>query len=209
MIGRLDSLRNSVNRISGKISALESRRDSLQDEILSLKESEIALAKVCALYRVLVDSEITAISSILEDLHSEALSSIFTDRSLSAKSEVKVSRGKVSLSLLTQESFSDGTLVEGDSLSFFGGAVWTVQSVLLRILVILHRGLRPVIFLDESLPAFDPEYSAKVGEFLNSLCDKLGFSILMVTHNPVIFESSKNRFRVKRGSDDSARFLVS
>ena len=80
-----------------------------------------------------------------------------------------------------------------------------MQSILLRIIIILRRGLRPVLLLDESLPAFDGNYVSNMGHFLSVLCQRLGMDILLVTHNPALVESADKGYRIIRKNGE-ARF---
>jgi len=68
--------------------------------------------------------------------------------------------------------------------------------VLLRTIVIVRRGLRPIMFLDESLPAFDVNYVNNMGAFLRSLCAKLNMDILLVSHNPAMVEAADRAYRI-------------
>jgi ABC-type thiamine transport system ATPase subunit len=74
-------------------------------------------------------------------------------------------------------------LIVGDVADTFGGAVATLQSILLRILVILKRGMTPVLFLDESLGAMEHRYAVNMGMFLSELSGRMGLDILLITHH--------------------------
>jgi hypothetical protein len=206
----------SIAGLQAKLSRAQGRRDSLlqrlQDirrEILDLKEEESLLDHVEALFRGLIDAEISEAVKAVEDLQTEALRAVFTDQDLSVRADVSTERGKIAVSLVTTQTEGDGSVTEGGCNESFGGSVTTVESVLLRLLVMLRRGLRPVLVLDEALPAFDPNYATNMGQFLMSLCDRLGVDILMVTHNPMFFESAHRAYRIRR-HQDSVRFdLVS
>ena len=84
------------------------------------------------------------------------------------------------LDLITIQKKPDGTVVEGASEGVFGGAVTTIESILLRVMVILRRGLRPLLILDESLPALREPYLSNTGKFLSLLCARVGLDILLV-----------------------------
>jgi len=77
--------------------------------------------------------------------------------------------------------------------------------VLLRIIIILRRGLYPFIGLDESLPAFDDNYVANMGQFLSVLCSRLGMDILLVTHNPELVGTADRAYRIIK-KDGAAKF---
>ena len=171
-----------------------------------LNEGEL-LALVQGALRTLIDQEVTAGVQAVEKLLTEGLQTVFTDQDLAVTSEVNVSRGKVSVDLLTVYTLQEGTVIKGVSNDAFGGAVATVQSVLLRIIVMRRRGLRPLLLLDESLPAFDSNYVYNMGAFLALVCERLGIDILLVTHNPAMVEASHKAYRIVR-TKSGARFEV-
>ena len=73
----------------------------------------------------------------------------------------------------------------------------TVQSVLLRIIVLLRRDMRPLLLLDESLPAFDAHYVTNMGRFLSLLCKRVGMDILLVSHNPALVEAADKAYTIQ------------
>jgi len=109
---------------------------------------------------------------------------------------------------LTTRQVKNGVVLEGDSIDSFGGSVLTIQSILLRVFIILKRNLRPVLFLDESLPALDPAYVSNMAAFLNTLADRLGLDILVITHSPALFDASKHAYRISRVGDHASLDLV-
>ncbi|MBV6342951.1 hypothetical protein HWQ67_15320 [Candidatus Magnetobacterium casensis] len=160
---------------------------------------------MATLLRGLIDREVTLSVQAIERLQTEGLQAVFPDQHLAVKSVVDVQRGKVSVDLVTVQTRGDGVVIEGGGNDSFGGAVTTLQSVLLRILIILRRGLRPVLILDETLPALDGNYVVNVGKFLRLISKQLGIDILLVTHNPVLVEAADRAYRIVR-RDGVARF---
>jgi energy-coupling factor transporter ATP-binding protein EcfA2 len=171
--------------------------DSARRDIHRLESEETLLVLVQTLLQSLIDKEVTYGVQAVERLQTDGLRTVFGDQDLSVKSSVDVQRGKVSVELVTVQKLL-GQEVEGVSGDAFGGAVTTVQSVLLRITMILRRGLRPLMFLDETLPAFDHNYVVNMGAFLSALCSKLNMDILLVTHNPALVEAADHAYRLVR-----------
>jgi hypothetical protein len=195
---RLSALQSQLSNLEGRRHVISSEVERLKVQVSSLAEEEVVCDLSTALIRQLIDREVSDAVRSVEELLTEGLRVVFDDQDLSVKAVVDVSRGKVSVDFMTQQRNSDGTTTTGLSREAFGGAVTTVQSILLRIIVTLRRGLRPIIFLDESLPAFDNHYVHNMGLFLKSLCAKMGFDILLVTHNPAMLESADHAYRISK-----------
>jgi hypothetical protein len=163
-----------------------------------LEAEEVLLEKVAELFRQILDQEVTVGVQAVERLQTEGLRAVFEGQDLQVKASVEVSRGKVSVDLVTVQKQDDGSEIEGLCNDSFGGAVTTVQSVLLRIILIIRRGLRPILFLDETLPALDDNHTINTGRFLSTLCKRLGVDVLLVTHNPVLVEAADKAYRIVR-----------
>ena len=156
------------------------------------------LDRVCNLFRLLIDREVVDNAQTAERLLSEGLRTIFDDINLSVRAEVDVQRGKVSVDLYTVQTQANGVTTEAASTDAFGGSVSVIQSILLRVVVVMRRGLRPLILLDESLAAVAEQYVPRVGLFLTELATRMGLDILVVTHNPAPVEAADKAYRIRK-----------
>jgi len=206
-IPAIDHLRSRADRLKGARDAAVRQVNDTKKAIKTLGDESELLSLVQAALRTLIDKEVTAGVEAVEKLMTEGLRAVFHDQKLSVESMVNISRGKVSVDLITVHERPDGTVIKGVSNDAFGGAVATVQSVLLRIIVMKRRGLRPLLLLDESLPAFDASYVHNMGEFLQLICERLDIDILLVTHNPALVDASNKAYRIVR-TKSGARFEV-
>jgi hypothetical protein len=198
-------LQTMAHRAVGRRDSLEGRIRETEDTISGLESDEEILALVCELFRNLIDAEVNSGVKAVESLLTEGLSAVFSDQEIAVRSEVGVSRGKVSVRLITSQRQPDGSLTEGVVNKSFGGAVSTVQSILLRLTVVLRRGLRPLLLLDESLPAFDANYVDAMGRFLRTLCERMDADILLVTHNTALVDAAHRAYKIRR-TKSGARF---
>ena len=202
---RTRAVRSSLDVLRGRRDAAALRLSKASAEVSRLEGEEEVADLAGGVLRTLIDDEVTLSVKAVEDLLTDGLRAVFDDQDLSVRADVDVQRGKVSVDLVTVQRQADGTVTEGLSRDAFGGAVTTVQSVLLRTIVIVRRGMRPVMFLDESLPAFDANYVGNMGAFLRSLCAKLGMDILLVSHNPAMVEAADRAYRIVK-TDGRATF---
>jgi len=200
-------LRSQADRLTGARDAAVRRVGETRKSIRDLENEGELLALVQGIFRTLIDKEVTAGVEAVEKLMTEGLRTVFYDQKLSVESEVAISRGKVSVDLIVVHERQDGTIIKGVPNDAFGGAVATVMSVLLRIIVMKRRGLRPLLLLDETLPAFDGSYVQNMGEFLQLICERLDIDILLVTHNPALVDASNRAYRIVR-TKSGARFEV-
>jgi len=166
--------------------------------VASLEAEGQILDRVADLLRLLIDQEIAANAQAAESLLTEGLRTVFDDMDLSVRSEIDVQRGRVAVNLFTVQRQPDGTITDAPSTEGYGGSVTAVQSVLLRVVVVLRRGMRPLLLLDESLGAVAEHYVPRVGQFLTLLAERVGMDILAVTHNRVLVEAANKAYRIKK-----------
>jgi len=205
-VAEVSSLRSRLDRATGRREALRDALRQAETEVTRLRDEERVTDLASGMLRTLIDTEVTEGVKAVEELLTEGLRAVFDDQDLAVRADIDVQRGKVSVDLLTVQTRPDGTVTEGLSRDAFGGAVTTVESVLLRIIVTLRRGLRPILFMDETLPAFDANYVHNMGAFLNALCDRLGVDILLVTHNQAMVEAAHRAYRIQ-AVDGHASFV--
>ena len=199
----LEGLRADLLRTEALRDSADRRLKDLEVRVVELEGQEEVLARVADLFRALIDKEVIDNANTAQDLLTEGLQAIFDDLDLSVRAAVDIQRGKVSVDLLTVQTHADGTKTEGSSMETSGGSVATVQSVLLRVVVLSRRGLRPLLFLDESLGAVAEHYVPRVGQFLALLSDRMGLDVLAVSHNPVLVEAAKSAYRIKKKDDEA------
>jgi hypothetical protein len=196
--GTVASLRSDFLRAEARRDALRSQLGDIQREIQELEVEDEILDLVGGLFRTLIDAEVTDNVRAVEKLLTDGLEAIFEGMSFKVKADVDVQRGKVSVDLVTSQTQPDGVVTEGSAVDAYGGSVATVESALLRIIIILRRSLRLFVALDEPFGAVEGPYLPKVGRFLTLLCDRVGMDILTVTHSPVLVEEAKNSYDIRK-----------
>lgn len=204
----IGSLRSKADQARGFRDALQRRSKSNQQEIRDLTNEEALLLLVAELLRTLVDAEVTEGVEAVTKLQTEGLQEIFPDKDVSLEADVTSSRGKVSVDLMTVDRKPDGTIVKDADVDSFGGSISTVESVLLRIIVIMRRGLRPLLVLDETLGAIAKLYVDRMATFLRTLCDRIpgGMDVLAVSHDPLLIDAAEKAYVVDVQDDGSVKF---
>lgn len=194
----ISGLRSQADQAKALRKAAKDEHERHRKEVRHLTAEVEVLDLTATLLRKLMDVEVNEAKEIVEQLLTEGLQTVFSDQDLKIKAEVEEKRGKVYLSLVTVETHADGKVTEGVSSESNGGAVTTVQSVLMRIITTMQRGLRPVLMLDESLPAFDSHYVTDMMRFLSTLCKRLGFDIILVTQNTSLPEHANAAYSLRK-----------
>jgi len=187
-------LESKLTRLSTMRDMVESSIESTQEEIIDLEEEVEVLGMVSELFRSLIDREIEQSVVSLKRLQSKGMAVVFDDQEVSVEASVKVQRGKVSVDLETCQGGSHEDVMEA-----YGGSVATLQSVLLRLMVMMRRRMRLCMFLDESLPAFHPEYARNMSKFFRTLCKKVGLDMMVITQSSELTEFADKVYEVRKG----------
>ena len=199
MIAPLSTLRSNLDRALALRDAASSRLKTTQSDIQRLEKELVLLEGVQVLFQQFIDQEVNIGVQAVTQLLTEGLQAVFNDQDIQVKADVVIERGKVAVNLVTVQKSPDTTqAVEGDSNESFGGSVSTVQSVLLRMIIIFRRGLLPVVFLDETLGAFDPNYIINMGTFMKTLCERLKVDLLDVTQTTSLLETANLAYRINK-----------
>ena len=211
----MEELRARLHGARTRAAAHEARRQDraavitrLEAELADLQSEEELLAKVEQLL-LLVSSKVLGRSiTTIDKLVTTGLRLVFEDQSLEFKTSVEKYRGKTAIKFRLLEDGADAPLLDA-----YGGGVLAVASVLLRVVSITILGLRRVLFLDESLSHLSAQYIPNASRLMRKLCEELGFSIVMVTHQPefaahadmhyrAVRKQNATVFEVVRGEDD-------
>jgi len=156
------------------LSALSREVRLLEHKVVVLDKSSDAIKVVL---QSLTHEDVQGIISLI----TEGLQAIFDDQDLSLRADFSIKRGKINIEFNVYDGLKD---IEGDVLGSFGGGVANIVSLLFRFITTIKLKMHPFLALDETLGAVSEEYIDNTGQFLKSLCDKTGFDILLVTHQP-------------------------
>lgn len=198
------ALRHQTEQLVGKYEERRKRADELAVEVTTLDGEVGLLTLVEGTLNVLLQQTSAANLKAIEELVTSGLQAIFDDLSLSFHFQVDTVRGQQSL---TPVLASNGK-VEGPILDSHGGGPAQVVALLLRVLTVHRLGLFPLVALDESLSMVSERYVANCARFLKGLCERLGMTILLVTHQPAFVVEATRAYEIAGGPSGSTLQLV-
>lgn len=201
----MNDLKERYLKIKSLKETYESRVINLDTEIAFLEADLDLKQQASGVLDTLAEKEVEEGVKTYVALLEEGLRAIFPEQTISQQAEVVKVRNKISVRLKTLVKGADGIEVEGEGLDTFGGAVSTIQSLLLRVSLILKRGLRPLLILDETFPAVDEGRSDLLVEFLKALCKRLDMDILCISHKASIAENADLAYKIS-STKEGAKF---
>lgn len=197
---RLEVVTTRVNELKGARSALEKSLENLRQEIDDLAAQGVLLTKTVELFHHLLDRLIYSGVESISEIVSEGLRAIFHDQEISFKGEISTKRNLTHVDFKTVQGG-----VEGPALEAFGGGVSSVESLILRLLVILKTGLARFVMLDESLAALSEQYDEAAATFIKQMCEQLDMDLLLITHKPQYLHYADTAYQAEAQADGTLK----
>lgn len=180
---------------------LEGQAATLTLEVQRLQAEQELLTHCDKGFAVLVDALAHESLGSVEQLLTWGLRTAFPDLALSCRLDVTHKRNGQWIDVILM----DGN-VQAPILDAFGGGPASVISFLLRLLVCRRTKLAPVILLDEAFSFVSTQYVPGVASLLRQLADKLGLTIVLVTHQPEFLNAAHVAYRISRTHEGAAVF---
>jgi len=193
-----ESFENTLKSAEDKLNELTIMRKenfnqqrSIQDEVLKLEIDIGTLDKVSSLFKHLLDALLDQKKQEIQHLVTYGLKTVFTDQDLKFHINIEPKYGTISTSFKTEMV----GVAEGDVLESFGGGIVNLESFLLRIITLFQTKLSPFLFLDETFSNLSDEYVENCSSLLKSLCEKLGITIFLITHNELMLNNADKVYK--------------
>lgn len=178
----IESTRASIADIDSKLEELESERNTLKkckpiiDDIIS-KFSDSLLRK-------------------LEELLTIGLQKIFFDRNYSIQIKVVEKRNAKCIELLLNDN---GNLIPVKDSNVAGGILVVIASIIQIFYVINLESVSNYLFLDEQFSQLSKMYVPTFMEFIKTLCEDTGLSIVLITHDSKFIEYGDRIYIADKG----------
>jgi len=192
LASRIGSIRSTVDRLNQQLDYESQTIIRHGGRLTQLEEEKAQLVKAVGV----IDRCIQVISAngigLIEGIVSDGLRRVFDDPSLTLVVDKKAhARGNV-YKLLVRKDGGEPY----DPMNSYGGGVVNVIGLLLRLILIKRFKLSKLIVLDEQFNNVSAEYLPTVSALLKTLTDKHGYTILAVTHQPILADAADAVYQV-------------
>ena len=182
---KLEELNNMENNINSKIGFLDNTISILENDLLNIIESR-------QFYKKAVDIVYERSIVELKDVLNSALSYIFKDKGLEIDVQLSDKRGK-SLSFVIMNNGKIVSLKKG-----MGMGVKCVISCILHIYYLQCKDSK-ILMLDEAYSNISKEYISNFFDFISKLCEKLDFTVILITHDERFIEYANRVYEISNG----------
>jgi len=192
----LDTVNKKIVQLEAKqevIRADIAKSDTLSDNI---GKELIILEQANNFFSDQVNKKVSKIKGKIETLVNSGLSAIFED-SLKLVIESSVKYSKTTFKLQIE---NNGVLGMEET---HGGGVLSVVAFILRIVITLLTDKRKFLVFDESLSMVSIGYQDRLSQFIRKLCDDLGFTVLLISHQPALSEYASIKYEVRKAGNQT------
>lgn len=194
----IESTKNSIAEVNSKIDELECEKNTLKlckpiiDDIIS-KFSDSLLRK-------------------LEELLTIGLKKIFYDRNYSVQIRVVDKRNTKCVELLLNDN---GNLIPVKNSCVAGGILVVIAAIIQVFYIINIPTVDNFLFLDEQFSQVSEIYVPQFMDFIKTLCNETGLSIVLITHDNKfmkygdrIYVADKGNFTLQDGYEDESDWIL-
>lgn len=186
---QLGSVESELNYNNKKILQLDKEIAELDKDLDITKQANQVLTN-------LVSVRIDSVKGSIEKIINEGLSIIF-DEPITIAINQGVKRGKTEFSMSIQKYGFEGTQES------FGGGVLSVIAFLLKVVTNLLSNKAKIQVFDESLTFVSVEYQERLSVFIRKLCEDLGYTIVLVSHQPVLSSMAHIKYKVSKNEQQT------
>jgi len=196
LVSRIASVRSTVERLDQQLDYESAAIVRLGGRIKELESEKVLLVKAAGI----IDRCIQTISANgigkIEGIVSDGLRRVFDDPTLTLVVEKKSGARGNTYNLLVSKDGGEPY----DPMKSYGGGVVNVIGLLLRLILIKRFHLAKILILDEQFNNVSAEYLPTVSALLKTLTDKHGYTILAVSHQPILADAADSIYQVLCGS---------
>lgn len=195
LLKRVDDLFLELSVADGARISAERALADLEERMATMAQNIHVLGQVDTVLNELSIRLMNQSTSSIDKMVASGLRFVFDDVDLDFRTVVDKFRGKTSVKFILTQNGEEAPIMDS-----YGGGVIVVAGVLLRIVTIMTLRAKRFLLLDETLAHVSAQYVPRVSELLLKLCNELGFSILLVTHNADFAEFASTHFEARADS---------
>ena len=182
---KLDNVATMQTNLLQRISLLDKDIDDCDRNLKGVIESR-------QYYKKAIDLIYEKSIQELKDVLNSALSYIFKDKSLEVDIQLSDKRGKSLTFIITNN---------GRKVSLKRGMCMGVKCVISCILHIYYLQCKnsKILMLDEAYSNISKNYISDFFDFLSKLCEKLQFTLILITHDERFIEYADRVYEISNG----------
>lgn len=197
----LTALRTRLDRVRQRLEFENQQSARIDARLAEIEAEKSALVKAVAL----IDKTIEVVSANgigrIETTVTNGLRLVFDDPTLSMKVVKNEGKRGNSYEIIGRQKKGE-EWVEGPFLDTFGGGVANVASFLFRVLMVKRFKMAKVFILDESFNNVSAQRLPMVSKLLRSLAHDGGYTIFVVTHQPILALAADRIYRAVPDPED-------
>lgn len=193
VLSDLDKISYSNFRMAEMKSTYEAAIPIIENKIKGLEETLTLIAQSREYWRKAIDVAYKRSVGELNEKLNNALKYVFYDDDFSVELTLEDKRGK-SLQIIMKDRYGEEIPVKDGC----GMGVRSVISFILHAFYLTSKNSH-IMFIDEKYSFISDGYLSRFFEFANKLCQESRFTLVIITHDPRLFDYATTKIKVVNG----------
>ena len=199
-------LKEVLAKCQGTLTSLTAQRDYAIKDI-SAKRREQAqrehrqalMQEVNAFFSGVIEHQVSEVKAQIEELVNSGLATIF-EYPISIRIDSAYKNNKTVFNIVIAKDELEG------AQEAHGGGVLAIIAFLFRVVVNAVTGKAKFMMFDESLTYVSAKYQEPLSAFIAKLCEDLGYTIVLISHQPLLNTYAHRAYNVERNAQGFAKF---
>lgn len=178
MQARVNEIVKKVHKLQGRKEEVLARLKISKSKLNKYEETNRLAREAMLLIQQAAEATQKQLKIRVEKLVSLALNDVFEDEAYSFELVLKTTRKTLAADFL----FVDKKGEKFEPLFSCGYGEVDVACFALRIVMMLLKGTRKTLIMDEPFKNVSQEYRDKLGQFVQKICEELGIQIIATSH---------------------------
>ena len=193
MLSKLEKIKFTEQQLVNSEVAYQNTIPEIQGKLQKLEETLTLIAQSREYWRKAIDIAYKRSVGELNEKLNNALKYIYYDRDFSVELVLEDKRGKSLQIVLKDENGEEVSVKDG-----CGMGIRSVISFILHAFYLTSKNSH-ILFIDEKYSYISEGYLPRFFEFANKLCQESGFTLVIITHDPRLFDYATAKIRVVNG----------
>lgn len=188
LLSRVENLISRDDVYKSEVKTKEDSFNKTKSLIATLDKDKLLLEKGLVAFNQFTVELTQGTVNHLEALVNQGLAQVFDNESVTYRLKIELitrkSNNQANFYLIKEQIGSAALETRLDDNGF---GIQSFVGLILRFYFLLQNNLPRVLFIDEGLTAISVDHLPKLKQFLDQLCEKFNFAILLVAHDSDLF----------------------
>jgi len=199
---KFSSINNSILKELGKRDILNKQIKDVNNKIKEIDFLEGIYSESINVFQQIGNIMKTNTIERIETLITKGLSDILEEDNLKFVIQYEAKRNVIGAKYQIYDKITESYY---DIINSFGGGLVDIVSILQRVIFLYQFNIAKILILDEAGKWISNDKQGKFGNFLNTISNKLGIQIILISHREQVIDEADQVIRIvkKKGYSEA------